>query len=290
MNLNLILGIVFLVIGMLSLVKIGKAGNVPGGRSVGMGGVSVCHKDFWSLYQNQAGLTGVEVPSWGACAGNRFLMIETVSMSVGFVLPFKKSVFGISYEQFGYRSYRTFFFGLAYARSFGEKFSAGIRLNYLGASFAGGYGRSAYITFEAGIQVVLTDDLTFGLHVFNPLGTRYDGFDQTHVLSIINAGLEYRIHERISICLEMEKDAQFKPRVRTGIEFELYEKGHARLGYSNVPALSRDLNFSLVSVYTFGFGFQTGNFHVDMGAFINSYLGVSPTFSINYSLTKTGNE
>lgn len=282
MYLNLILGIVFLLIGMCSLVTLAKGNPGSGGRSAGLGGVSVSLADYYSLQNNQAGLVSVQSPAMGTSMENRFLMMETVWMSAGIVLPVKKNVFGISYEQFGYSQFRSFKAGLAFARSFGDRFSAGIQLDYVGISIADGYGRSGGITFEAGLRVVLSDDLIMGIHIDNPFGLNLREAEGVVGRTLFRLGLHYCVTDEIIICLEIEKDLNYQPSIKLGLEYEFFTSGFIRLGYASQPAFSGDQNSSMTSVYSFGFGLQLGKFQLDVASQINTYLGWSPHVSIIY--------
>ena len=95
-----------------------------GGRGNGMGNASVALNDFWSLQNNQAGLANFQSIAASFYYQNRFLLSELGLKSFGFTLPTRTGVFGLSYQNFGYSQYNETKVGLAFGKSFGERFSA----------------------------------------------------------------------------------------------------------------------------------------------------------------------
>lgn len=281
MYLNLILGLVFLLAGFISLANLpGGGGN--GGRAVGLGGAVSGIRGFCSLFNNQAGMAGVQSIVAGSGFENRFLMTETARSSFGLLVPFNHSALGVSLQHFGYSRFREITFGLAYARSFSEKFSVGMQLDYLGYALAEGYGRSGGVTFEGGIQVMLSDDLILGMHVFNPLGINVLPNRGEEPVIVLCIGLGYRISNLISLYGELEKNLKYKTAIKAGLEYDIQEKASIRIGYITFPARSDATEFSYSSAFCFGTGFILNRLHLDLGISMNTVLGWSPVISATY--------
>src|SRR5215210_5975215 len=122
----------FLLCTCTFIASAGDGNLATGARSSAIGGASSTYGDLWSAYNNQAGLGRVKSISAGITNELRFMVPELSVRGLAIAIPVKKSgVFGLSISYFGYSVYNEKKIGLAYARAFGEKFSAGIQIDYL---------------------------------------------------------------------------------------------------------------------------------------------------------------
>jgi hypothetical protein len=257
--------------------------NQPiGGRSAGLGNASSALNDFWSVHNNQAGLGSINNLSAGIYYENRFLVQELSLKAVSFVLPTKSGNFGFNFNSFGYVNYNEMKAGLAYGRKFGKIFSAGVQLDYLRTHIAENYGNKDVFTFEIGIQTELSNQLTIGAHVFNPIRVKIQSETDDRVPAVFKLGISYDVSEKLLIALETEKDSDFKPLIRGGIEYKIIEMAFVRIGYSTLPSTSGSDSFSIASVYSFGFGLNIGKFVLDLSSSWHQTLGWSPMVSLNY--------
>jgi len=257
--------------------------NVPiGGRSAAMGNATVCLSDFWSVHNNQAGLASQQYIAGGFYFENRFMVKEMSLQTAAVILPTRSGVFGMNLSYFGYTQYNEKKIGLAYGRSFSDKFSAGIQLDYLSTSLGDQYGSRHLVTFELGIQSKLTDELTIGAHIFNPTRVKLTDDKNERVPTIFKLGMAYSFTDDLLITLETEKDLDYKPAVRGGLEYTIINEAIVRLGYSTIPSTSGSENFSISSIYTFGFGLELNNFNIDFASSVHQTLGWSPQISIVY--------
>nr|MDQ3049071.1 hypothetical protein [Bacteroidota bacterium] len=148
-----------------------KAGNENfpiGSRSASMGNASVSLSDVWSSHHNQAGLGFMRDASAGVYYENRFLLKELGVKGLAIAVPVKVGTFGLAVSNFGYSAYSENKYSLSFAKAFGEKFSAGIALNYHTVKIAEGYGSNGTFAAEVGLQSKPLKGLTIGAHVFNP--------------------------------------------------------------------------------------------------------------------------
>jgi len=257
--------------------------NSPiGSRSAALGNASVTLNDFWSVHNNQAGLGSFENIAVGFYYENRYFVKELSLKSGAFILPTKSGVFGLSYNHFGYSMYNESKVGLAYGRSFGKHFSAGVQLDYLHTKIAEDYGSKNTFTFELGVLSNLTENFTIACHVFNPIGVKLNKDADEKIPVIIKLGASYNISDKLLIALETEKDLEYKPLIRGGIEYQIIEQAIVRIGYSTLPSTSGSDSFSIASVYTFGFGLSLKKFVVDISCSVHQVLGWSPQVSMIY--------
>jgi len=279
-----------LVIWMIICSQTGFAqalSNAPtGSRTMAMGGISVALNDFWSLQNNQAGLAGYTSAAAGIDWQNRFLVKELSCNSAGVVVPTNSGVFAAGMQYFGYSLYNESKLGLAYARKLGEQFSAGLQLDYFNRHIAEGYGNASAFTFELGIQADLTENFRVGVHVFNPVRAKYDDSDGDKIPAVFTVGILYEISDGLIVSVESEKDSEFKPLFRGGLEYKIIEPVSFRFGFSSAPARTGSDGFSIANRFAFGFGYEWKQLSVDVAASVHQTLGWSPGISIHYNFGK----
>jgi len=251
-----------------------------GARSAGMANASVTISDLWSVHHNQAGLARLEKIAAGIYYENKFLLSELGLKAAAVAIPVgddqgTRGVFGISMSFFGYSLYNDTKVGLAYSKSFGDKFSAGIQLDYLSTRIGGDfdYGKKGSVVVEGGIQAQLSDNLSIGAHLFNPTRAKIADYDDERVPTIIRIGVDYTFSEKVFVSIETEKDIDFKPVYKAGLEYRAIEELYLRAGISTNPTLN-----------TFGFGLNLKQFTFDFAFSIHQVLGFSPQLSLTYKL------
>ncbi len=257
---------------LLSNSYAGNESITIGGRSAGMGGASVTLSDFWAINNNQAGIADIKAMKVGFYFENRFMVKELSYKTAAFVLPTKSGVFGLNYHHFGYSAYKEQKIGLAYAKSFGKNFSAGLQLDYLGTSLADNYGSQSAFTFELGVMAKLSQNVTLSAHVFNPINAKFNDYNNEKIPSVFKLGLNYCFSEKLIIAIESEKNINFDPIFKAGFEYKLLQFAYVRAGISNNPTIN-----------TFGFGIEYRQFTFDFASSIHQTLGYSPQFSLIYS-------
>ncbi|MBN2174150.1 MAG: hypothetical protein JW731_08465 [Bacteroidales bacterium] len=255
----------------------------PGGsRGAGLGNSGFALDDFWSVTNNPAGLAGISDITAGFYFENRFLVKELSTRAGGFALPTPSGVFGINMLYFGYSQYNESKVGLAYGRSIGKVLSLGLQLDYLSTRIAEGYGNKNLVTFEVGIRAKLTDDLALAAHVFNPIGVKLEKEYDERIPTIFRLGASYYFSENIMATVEAEKDTDYKPLFRCGLEYKMIDNVSFRVGYSTLPAKTGSDKISIASLFTFGFGLNFQKLVIDFAASMHQTLGWSPQVSMYY--------
>jgi hypothetical protein len=270
MNLKLYLASIFLIFS--SGIFAGHD-NVPqGGRSAAMANASVALSDFWSLQNNQAGLAYYDHFAAGFYYENRYLTKELSLKSGGVVMPTGSGNFGLNVSYFGYPKYNESKFGLSYARSFGDVLAIGLQMDYLLTSIAEDYGKKGVATFELGILSKINEHLSLGAHIFNPISVKLTDYDDERIQAIIRVGAAYAFDNNLLVCAEVEKDMEFDPIFKLGLEYRIIEQIYVRGGISTNPAL-----------YSFGFGLNFDKLKIDFSSSIHQTLGYSPQISMYYN-------
>jgi hypothetical protein len=248
--------------------------NFPiGARSAGIANTSVTLFDIWSVHHNQAGLGFVTKAGAGAYYENRFLVKE-LSLKGGVIAyPIKAGTFGVSVSSFGYANYSESKFGLAFGKAFGEKFSAGIQLDYLTTHIGENYGKHGAVAGEIGIQAKPLKNLTIGAHLFNPTRAKLADYSNERTPTIIRLGLDYKFSDKVFVAVETEKDIDHKPVFKAGLEYTPSEVLYLRAGISTNPSLS-----------SFGFGLKLKQFRLDFASSFHSVLGYTPQVGVMYEV------
>jgi hypothetical protein len=244
----------------------------PGSRYQALSDASAGLSGGWSVFGNQAGLSGINHPVIGGSFQNRFLVKE-LSTRFGFlVLPIQSSVFAFSLSQFGQIPFRQEKYGLAYARQISPKLNFGMQFNCYRLFLSEENRSVSSFGSELGVQYLFSERLVVGFHVINPYRTGVELSSGTfRYPSRIKVGTFYRLSDLFSLTSEFENDFGDHFVLKSGIEYTILEKLFLRTGVSGKP-----YQFSA------GIGFETKKLTIDLATTANQYLGNSPSVSFQY--------
>ncbi|MBI4930682.1 MAG: hypothetical protein HY841_07965 [Bacteroidetes bacterium] len=249
--------------------------NQPlGSRSSGLGNASVSLADVWAVQNNQAGLGFQKTFIGGVVYQNPFMMKELSTKALALALPVKGGTFGILVSTFGYPVYNETKAGLSFGKSFGEKISAGISLDYFGTNISE-YGKKNSFVAEAGIQAKPLKNFTIGAHIFNLAKAKLVSYNDERIPTIMRLGFDYKFSEKVFIAVETEKDIEKKAMIKAGLEYKLIKELFLRAGVSSNPSLS-----------CFGIGVNLKQFRLDISSTYHSTLGFSPQVGLIYQFEK----
>jgi hypothetical protein len=260
------------ILVLLAMVTYPSNDNYPfGGRAAGMGNATVALYDFWAVSHNQAGLANITSPAAGVYFENRY-QVKELSLGAGaFVLPASSGVFGLSFTYFGFELYNETKVGLAYARNFGDRFSAGVQLNYHNTGIGEDYGNQGNLTAELGFIFKITRQLSLGAHLFNPGQTKIGDYADERIPTIFRTGISYQFSDKVIVAAETEKNINDPLIFKAGIEYRVIDMLYLRGGLGTNPATN-----------AFGFGLELGNLNIDFATSFHYILGYSPQLSFVY--------
>lgn len=271
MKRSLLIGALFIAFNSLA----GNENDPFGARSGALGHASVSLSDFWSLYNNQAGLAFIENPFAGVSYENRYTVSELSRNFVGVIVPTKSGTFGFSLTSFGYSAYNEGKYGFAYARKLSEKMSLGVQLNYQTIRQGNDLGKQNNITAEIGFQAEIIEDLKFGVHIFNPNRSNISDNPKENIPTVFRLGAQYTLSEKVFIVAETEKDIDRSAIFKTGIEYHVLDQLYVRGGIATNPTYS-----------SFGFGLVLDQIKIDLSTSYHQVLGHTPQFSLSYQFNK----
>ena len=267
--------VLFSLLLLLSPLIKAAGDNYPvGAKASGMGNAAVMFSDVWSLYHNQAGLAFLNQTTLGFHFENRFIIEDLSLAATGFVLPTKTGVFGLSLSYWGFQLYNETKAGLAYSRNFGEKFSAGIQLDYMNVHISEFENKGA-VVIEGGLQAQPVDKLWVGAHIYNPTQTKISEYHQEKLPTIMRLGTSYMFGSKVLLSVETEISSHANPVYKSGLEYQFIDNLFLRLGISTNPTLN-----------TFGLGYVFKNIMADFAFSNHPELGIIPHFSLNYRFGK----
>jgi hypothetical protein len=244
-----------------------------GARGLAMGNASVAFQDINSIFSNQAGLVNLTNPSFILFSEQRFALQEIRSIAAGAVYPTKSGVFGLSINYYGFEEYNEQKIGLAYSRKLAEKLSFGAQVNYLNYRIPE-YGNKGFLSFEVGLQIQILKELTIAAHLVNPIGQEI--VENENLPTVFKIGGAYQPSKKVIISLEVEKDIDFKTRIKGGIEYQLIDAFALRVGFADNP-----------NSFNFGVGYKLKEkLNIDIGVNYHQVLGFSPGLGLVYQINK----
>ena len=248
-----------------------------GGRAAAMGGSSVASQGLWAMQNNPAGMANLEKISLGLYYENRWMLPETAYKCGAFALPTKFGCLGLSFNQFGSWKYNENKFGLAYAKDFGRYLQIGLQLDYLMLKIGNDYGTFNAFTFELGLQSQVTDKLTLGTYIFNPVNFSFEQTLNHEKLPIVmRFGLAYKFTKDFIGQCEIEKNTEKEGvSLRGGLEYEAFKQFYIRAGVQTNPG-----------ILSFGLGYTIRFAQINVAAQLHNELGASVQIGMIFSIGK----
>ena len=234
-----------------------------------MGNTGIGFKDIYSAFSNQAGLAYLPAFSAAIAAEQRFLVSDIQSFSAAAALPTSSGTFGLTLNYYGFEDFNEQRVGLAYARKLFDKLSIGAQFLYLGTRIPE-YGNKASFTFEAGLLMEIIKGLSLGVHVYSP--ARISLLEDENLPTRLGLGLVYQPSSKVLINVEVEKDIDYKIRLKSGVEYQIVDPLYLRVGVATEPTL-----------VSFGLGVQLKNsVYIDFASSYHQVLGFTPAVGISY--------
>ncbi len=241
-----------------------------GGKSIAMGGTGVTFQDVNALLNNQAGLAGIDRFTAIISAEQRFAAQELQSLAAGIVIPTALGgTFGLSLNYFGFDLYNEQRIGLAYSRKLFPELSIGAQF-LLHHTQIEEYGSRVLPAVEFGLIYDVTQELSIGAHLFNPM--RIEVLPEEFLPTVLRIGLSYEPSEKALFLAEVSKDIEYPVQARAGIEYRLVEQLVIRSGIQTAP-----------EQWSFGLGYwlKEQRLQLDVSAAHHQFLGFTPGISLS---------
>lgn len=249
-----------------------------GGRATAMGGCSAASKGLWSIQNNPAGLAGMDRISLGLYYENRWMLPETAFKCGAFSLPVNNfGTLGLSFNQFGGSKYSENKFGLAYAKAFGRYLQIGLQLDYLSIKTTDDYSKLNAVTFELGIQSQVTEKLSLGTYIFNPIDiTLKQTINHEKLPIVFRFGAPYLFTKGFIGQCELEHNTNRGGiTLRGGLEYEAAKNLFLRAGLQANPG-----------ILSFGLGYEISILQINVAAQLHQQLGSTIQIGMIFSFGK----
>ena len=244
--------------------------ELAGGRAGGLAQSTVALTDVWSTCHNPGAMAMVEGMQGAVSYEKRYLLNDLNIGTMALIHPIRRGAIGGSFGLTGFQNYQKMRAGLAYSHSFGENFSAGLKMIYGYEQLPEPTADHQEILLSTGILIRFTDHVRFGLMIRNPLYQEL-GDDKAFPIRA-RIGLAYQVAKTLLITCEVLKDQTRSESVRTGLEYTAHKSIALRIGLATTPIR-----------HTLGFGFTHSKYTCDLGIEYMHSLGTSALLSLQYS-------
>lgn len=249
--------------------------SAMGSRSSGVANASLLLTDnVYAPFTNQAGLASFN--KFAACAftHNKFLIKELATHGAAVIVPGgKNGAFSGSILYHGYSYFNQTKAAIGYGKKLSDVISAGIQIDYISTSIAEDYGSKSAFTFELGFIAKITQSLTAGAHIFNPIRAKLAEYNDEKIPSIARLALSYKFNDKCTLLAQSDKDFDKDFSFKSGIEYQVAKPLCLRAGINSKPTL-----------LAFGLGINLGDFVIDIATDYHQVLGYSPTVGICYKV------
>lgn len=235
-----------------------------------LGGQSVHLTGTEALFGNPAGLA--QLKSWTATAAfeRRFLLADLNLMGAATALPTRSGTFSLAAQNFGFEEFRQQTLALGYGRKLSQRLLLGGQLDFYQTQIEE-YGNSGLVSFNIGLQAIISEELTLGTQVINPAPVEVAAGE--NLPTVFRAGAAYRPSQNVMAAFELEKDVDFPLRVKAGFAYQAAEVLSLRVGFSSDPGQ-----------FHFGIGLNISeNLIVDTAIRYHQTLGLTPSVGVTFN-------
>ena len=151
-----------------------------------------------------------------------------------------------------------------------ENISAGIQIDYFLEKSSGEYSNTHSVTFEGGIVFIPAENITVGVHIFNPVP---NSLRKTFLPSAITAGAGIKLNNEVFAGFETELSTERRILIRTAFEYVAAANLLLRGGFCSEN-----------SSFTFGLGYHFRSISLDMGFATHERLGMTTSVSMVFKI------
>ncbi len=244
----------------------------PGAKQIALANSDIAtNNDVFGLFNNPAGLSYSSKNELGVFYSPApFGLSELASGFSGYKHSFQFGTLAAGYMTYGFELYRENMVSVAYSNFIEEKLAVGLTANYHTISIER-YGDDNSISFNIGGIASIQHNLRLGF-LFENITRSSFGEDDNQIPVVYNAGLSYDINPEITLNAAVEKELDFDPSVKFGLEYKIIEYFELRFGYKNKP-----------DSFAAGIGINYSIFNLDYAFFTHQDLGLTHQAGIIFS-------
>jgi hypothetical protein len=230
--------------------------------------------DVFALFNNPAGIASLAEREFGAFySPSPFGLKELANGYICFNQPFTFGSFALGLSTYGFELYKENKITLCFSKKFFNDYLAGISVNYLNVSIKN-YGSSGTLIFNAGFLCPVDKDLYWGVYINN--FTRASiGSDNDQLPVVLNTGFCFMPIDKLYLNAAVEKDIDYNPSLRFGVEYTIIDLLSLRSGFSTEP-----------DSFSAGVGINYSRFNLDYAIISHPDLGFTHQFGIIINIDK----
>jgi hypothetical protein len=242
-----------------------------GARANGIGYASSAIADEWGVFNNIAGTAKVEKPAAACSYDLQPTLIGANRSAVVFAVPVKIGVVSGGVYRFGDDIYNEQLLSAGFSNKIGLA-ALGAQVNYIQYS-AEGFGTKGVWSLNLGGIAELTPHLSIGAYIIN-VNQPTIGEQETLPTKLV-VGIGFKPIDKVFIATELEKDLDYDPIWKMGIEYKFHKKFCARTGYNINPNKA-----------FFGLGFIAKRITIDYATQYNFSLSMSHQATVSYQFSR----
>jgi hypothetical protein len=247
-------------------------------RYTGIGTYSRHFTDAFSVTNNQASLCNLQAAQAGVYTERRFMLQELNFISGAVAIPMRNSGTGLTISRFGSDSYNEMQAGLAYGKKLSNKVDIGVQFNYNTVNMTG-YGGTSAISIEIGTIWHFTERLHGGVHLYNPVGSKYGKSISQKIPAVYKMGLGYESGEHFFISAEIAKEEGQPVNVNAGVHYAFHKQFFMRFG------IATGVNNTFAGV-----GLKWKVCRMDLSVSYHPQLGFTPGLSLLFFIKQQKTE
>ncbi len=241
-----------------------------GAREMAMGNGSVALISPFAVFNNQSALAYLTKLSIAVDYRQPYLIDDLSERALALVIPLSPATFAIGIEQIGIQNYHESRFGLAMAKKFGDKFSAGLQFNYFMIDFPEQGESRGTLLIEFGIFYKTKDNLSIGVHIFNPAKSSIESLNMRSEYPFhANSGIALKPSDHLILTGEVGYYADLPVNISMGGEYQFSDRFFLRCGVSGKPIR-----------HSIGLGYRCNLFGIDFAMIHHQKLGYTPSISL----------
>ncbi len=249
--------------------------NYSDASSLSLGQIKSVERNIFSIMANPAGLTEVNTPGIAFSYISPYNIHKLSNRSVTGTMPTKQGQFSLLFTQSGYSLSLLNRYGFSYARKFGKHVSAALMFNALTHKLNGTETYSGFFSV-IGIQLFPSNTVDLGIYIQNIEQSKISYPDQKVLIPVLYvAGINWHPTNDLALMAEMEKDQEFDPQYKFGMQYSPVDILVVRGGVKGSPV---DLSF--------GIGLRLTFIVIDIGISYHQQLGVTSAASLTLSLNR----
>jgi hypothetical protein len=247
--------------------------TLMGGRAAGVGYASSTLTDEWAMFNNVGGLAKVEKLNTAFSYDTRPKLPGSNRMAAALSMPIKTGVAGVGLFRFGDDLYSEQIISVGYGNQIGIT-SLGLKINYVQYR-AEGIGTRSFVGINFGGITQLTEQVSIGAYIVNLNQPKLSSIDDERAPTRLVVGVGFKASEECLIISEVEKQLNFDPTIKAGLEYAIHKKVFFRTGFNIKPNSA-----------FFGLGFKARKLKFDYALQYNQILSSAHQASAIYSIEK----